>query len=166
MENELTKNRVLKRKKSSEILVEQTTSHRFEQATKVFVVGPPRSGTTLIYSLIAGNEFLPECTFVSTLMNVFDSVYKYSDDERFEYYGHSLANLTAIFKKPICDFLFTAAVKVGGVSAKQLIYKDPILTLYLEYFPLFFGDSYKVVFCIRDPRDVVASMFSVLKKEK
>jgi hypothetical protein len=129
------------------------------------VVGPPRSGTTLIYSLIAGEAFSPECTFVSTLMKVFDETYRFGDEERFEYYGHTLANLVEIFKKPIYDLLYTAAFKVGGVSTHRFVYKDPMLTLYLDYFPLFFGDSYKVVFCVRDPRDTVASMFNVLKKK-
>ncbi|HUE98856.1 MAG TPA: sulfotransferase, partial [Anaerolineales bacterium] len=129
------------------------------------MVGPPRSGTTLIYSLIAGESFLPECTFVSTLMKVFDETYKFEDDERFKYFGHTLANLVEIFKKPINDLLYTAALKVDGVSTNRFIYKDPMLTLYLGYFPLFFGDSYKVVFCVRDPRDTIASMFNVLKKK-
>ncbi len=35
----------------------------------------------------------------------------------------------------------------------------------MEYFSLFFDPNYKVVFCLRDPRDVVSSMFQVLKKE-
>jgi hypothetical protein len=136
-----------------------------EQATKIFVVGPPRSGTTLVYSLIAGESFLPECTFVSTLTKVFDEIYKYGDEERFGYYGHTLANLVEIFKKPIYDFLYTAVLKVGRVSTNRFIYKDPMLTLYLDYFPLFFNDSYKVVFCVRDPRDAVTSMFNVLRKK-
>ena len=145
--------------------MEQRTPPGIAQGKKIFVLGPPRSGTTLIYSLIAGDCFLPECTFVSTLIESFHQIYKNGDNERFDYYGHTLANLVEIFRKPIYDFLYTASLKVGGVSKYCFIYKDPMLTHYLEYLPLFFGDNYKVLFCIRDPRDVVASMLRVLQKK-
>lgn len=157
--------RIKKRRMSSGTIVEQTIPDSIRRGTKIFVVGPPRSGTTLVYSMIANELFLPECTFISTLMKVFDEIYKFSDDERFDYYGHNLSNLAEIFKKPIYDFLYTAASKVGMISANRFIYKDPMLTLYLNYFHLFFTHAYKIVFCIRDPRDVVASMFKVLKKQ-
>ena len=165
MDNELIKARLLQRKQSTEVLVEQMTPPGIAQGKKVFVLGPPRSGTTLLYGLIAGDCFLPECTFVSTLIESFHQIYRNGDTERFDYYGHTLANLAEIFRKPIYDFLYTASLKVGGVSRNCFIYKDPMLTHYLEYLPLFFDDTYKVLFCIRDPRDVVASMFRVLQKK-
>lgn len=158
-------NRLLDRKKSSNLIIKQTTPDAIKDGTKIFVVGPPRSGTTLVYSMLANEFFLPECTFVSTLMKVFDETYKFSDDERFNYYGHNLANTVEIFKKPIYDLLYTAISKVGGNSSDRFVYKDPILSLYLEYFELFFDHSFKIVFCVRDPRDVVSSMYNVLKKQ-
>ena len=69
-----------------------------------------------------------------------------------------------IFKKPIYDFLYSATAKVGGDLVNRFIYKDPMLTPYLEYFQLFFAPYYKIVFVVRDPRDVVSSMYVVLKK--
>lgn len=165
MSNNLTNSKSLNREKNSSIIVEQTTPDAIKNGTKIFVVGPPRSGTTLVYSMIANEFFLPECTFVSTLMKVFDEMYNFSDDERFNYYGHNLTNMAEVFKKPIYDFLYTATSKVGGNLANRFIYKDPALTLYLKYFQLFFDHSYKIVFCVRDPRDVVSSMFKVLKKQ-
>jgi hypothetical protein len=152
--------------KSQGILMQAAKTQELRQATKIFVVGPPRSGTTLIYSMIADEFFLPECTFVSNLMKEFHQVYRFSDKERFDYYAHNLSNLAEIFKKPVYDFLYAASSKVGGEAANRYVYKDPMLTLYLEYFPLFFEDSYKVVFCLRDPRDVVASLWNVLKKQE
>jgi hypothetical protein len=165
MDNNLINSRLLERKKSSNTIVKETTPDAIKNGMKIFVVGPPRSGTTLIYSMIANEFFLPECTFISTLMKVFDETYKYSDDERFNYYSHNVKNMVEIFKKPIYDFLYTAASKTGGNSTNRFIYKDPMLTLYLEYFQLFFDPSYKIVFCVRDPRDVVLSMFNVLKNQ-
>jgi hypothetical protein len=153
------------RKECDDLIVEQKLPTDIANGTKIFIVGPPRSGTTLIYSMIAQELFLPECTFISTMMKIFDEMYKYSDDERFYYYGHNLTNLAEIFKKPIYDFLYTAATKSGGNLVNKYIYKDPILTLYLEYFHLFFYPSYKIVFCLRDPRDTVSSMFTVMKKQ-
>ncbi len=166
MNNNSLNSKLLERKKNSNIIVEQTIPDTIKNGTKIFVVGPPRSGTTLVYRMIANDLFLPECTFVSTLIKVFDEIYKFSDDERFNFYGHNLSNMTEIFKKPIYDFLYTATSKVGGNSKKRFIYKDPVLTLYLEYIQLFFDPFYKIVFCVRDPRDVVSSMFKVLKKQE
>ncbi len=163
MEN--SENKWLKRRETSDVIVEQKTPDAIRNGLKIFVVGPPRSGTTLLYSMIANEFFLPECTFVSTLLKVFDEIYKFSDNERFTYYGHNLTNLAEIFKKPINDFLYTAMSRVGGNTKNQFVFKDPMLTLYLEYFPLIFDHSYKIVFCVRDPRDVVSSMFSVFKKQ-
>jgi hypothetical protein len=74
--NNSINNKLLDRKKSSNLIIEQTTPDAIKIGTKIFVVGPPRSGTTLVYSMIADEFFLPECTFISTLMKVFDETYK------------------------------------------------------------------------------------------
>lgn len=158
--------RVQARAKSSRISVKQAIPREIESSTKTFVVGPPRAGTTLIYSVVASGKILPECTFVSSLMKLFEETLRYSDDERFIYYCRNKANLAEIFRKPIYDFLYSAASVSNPQSPNRFIFKDPILTLYLDYFQLFFGSSFKVVFCVRDPRDVVASMLSVLKKKE
>ena len=74
--------RILERKRKTNIIVKQRIPDAIQNSTKIFVVGPPRSGTTLVYNMIANEFFLPECTFVSTLMKVFNETYKFSDDER------------------------------------------------------------------------------------
>lgn len=164
MDIERLNQRMMDRKGGEKILVKDRIPPEIKKIQKVFIVGAPRSGTTLVNAILAGDFFLPECTYISTMMKVFDGIYKYSDDERFNYYANNFANLIEVFKKPIFDFLDIATTNVNGYLENKLIFKDPVLTLYLEYFQYFFEPNYKVILCIRDPRDVVASLFEVYKR--
>ena len=74
------------------ILFSCEKSNFINNLEKIFIVGPPRSGTTLVNLLIAGENFLPECTFISTLLRIFDEMLKYSDDKRFNYFADNLNN--------------------------------------------------------------------------
>lgn len=156
---------LISRKENSSIIIKPETPEAIKTGLKIFVVGPPRSGTTILYKALAKEFFLPECTLVSNVMRLFDETYRYCDDARFNYYAHNFTNLAEIFKKPVYDLLYTASYAVGGQEEKTYIYKDPVLMRYLEYFSLFFGETYKTVVCLRDPRDVVASMVEVYRKQ-
>ena len=166
VDNDIVNRRMIERSLPKENLGELLTPEAFKNREKIFIVGPPRSGTTLLNSLISRDLFLPECSFVSNLLKMFDEIYKYSDDERFHYYVHDLNHLVSIFQKPIFDLLFISSKTVRSEPNDLLVYKDPMLTLYIQYFDLFFNDSYKVIFCVRDPRDTIGSMYKVLRKQQ
>jgi hypothetical protein len=151
--------------KNEEIIVGPSVPKEFIHINKFFIVGPPRSGTTLVNSIISDKYFLPECTFISNLFRSFMETYKYGEQERFHYYCYSLSNLVEIYKKPIYDLLYTAKIVSNNILDKYIVYKDPVLANYIQYFDLFFPGTYKVIYCIRDPRDTVASMYSVLSKQ-
>jgi hypothetical protein len=158
-------NRKINRTLRSDIIVRAEIPKELENRDKLFIVGPPRSGTTLLNILLGQDHFLPECSFVSNVFKLFDEIYKYSDDERFYHYAQNLSNLIEIFKKTIYDFLYTSYI-VNNIKTKDLlVYKDPILTNYIQYFDWFFAGTYKILFCIRDPRDTVASMYKVFLKQ-
>ena len=164
-DNKILNRKMNQRSLGKDIIVQSTTPETFKKREKLFIVGPPRSGTTLLNSLLSGDLFLPECSFVSNLFKMFDEIFKYSDEERFHYYVNNLNNLVKIFEKPIYDLLYTSSKIINTNSVDLLVYKDPMLTNYIQYFDLFFGDTYKIIFCVRDPRDTVASMFKVNQKQ-
>ena len=166
VENDLVNKRMVERSLLKEDFGQFKTPEAFKKREKIFIVGPPRSGTTLINSLLSQNLFLPECSFISNLLKMFDEIYRFSDDLRFHYYVYDLINLVSIFQKPIYDLLFISSKTVKSKSRDLLVYKDPMLTIYLQYFDLFFMDTYKVIFCVRDPRDTIASMYEVLRKQQ
>lgn len=133
----------------------------------VFCVGAPRSGTTLLNSLLCeGKEsypMLPECTVVSQLVQHFESIRKRSDQSRFDAYFGSEEALTRIYRNCI-EAIISNAISRLPDHRKYLVLKDPELTLLLDCLPDLFGSKIKVVYIIRDPRDVIASMLVVHSK--
>jgi hypothetical protein len=149
---------------NGKVLVHSVIPQDFYKQQKIFIVGPPRSGTTMLNSMLAGEHFLPECTFVSNLFRQFDEIHRYGDKERLQFYIYSFPNLIEIFKKPINDMLYTALLVSGQDKLDRVVYKDPALTRFIIYFDHFFGNHHKTIFCMRDPRDTIASMLTVLRK--
>ncbi|TCG09480.1 hypothetical protein BZM27_05285 [Paraburkholderia steynii] len=99
---------------------------------------------------------VPECTFITQLIQRFHDTLHYSDPGRFRAFVQSEQNLVRIFKPSIDGFVETVLRNFSGSNAKQLVLKDPELTIYADCIPKFF-DAPKIVCIIRDPREVVAS---------
>lgn len=130
---------------------------------KIFVVGPPRSGTTLINSLLTGgaiHPMLPECTYFTRIINLYNEIKLYPEQKRFAAYFGSEEFLGEIFQLLIRDLLANTRTKAGGKS-DILVLKDPKLTLIMDAIVDLVDEPMKYVFCVRDPRDVVASYCAV-----
>jgi len=135
-----------------------------------FCVGAPRSGTTLVASLLSegptSTPMLPECTYVTQLLrNYFDFV-NYSDQQRFTAYARSSASLQKIYRRAAQRMAGTAASHFDWWRYKNIVFKDPELTAYVDLIPAFFGEDRKVVYVARNPADVVASLFKVYCDEE
>jgi hypothetical protein len=134
----------------------------------IFVVGAPRSGTTLLNSLICGNDLvypmIPECTFMTSTIDLYGRILRYSDAERFRFYARNEDHLKEVFRPAIRGLLQNALdVLAENFGDKEyLAFKDPVLTLHIDLLSHFFcKDEYKIVSIIRNPFDVVASMLKV-----
>lgn len=137
----------------------------------VLVVGAPRSGTTLIAGLISGLEntdavapMIPECTHITQIIRSFYNTLHFSDPQRFSVYAIDEATLSAMYRNMVESMLRTVYSHLGSSPYKNLVLKDPELTQFIDFIPTFFGKNCKVVYVVRDPRSVVASMLEIEQK--
>ncbi|MGZ8257341.1 MAG: sulfotransferase family protein [Gallionella sp.] len=140
------------------------------EAKNVVVIGAPRSGTTLVAGLLSFDKrvapSLPECTYVTQLIQHFYNFLHYSDKPRFMAYAINEETLKHIYLQSVNAMLGTVKSHFKSDDYQYLILKDPELTLLTEYIPDFFGADCKVICCVRDPRAVIASMWRVEEKKR
>ena len=135
-----------------------------------FCIGAPRSGTTLLGSLLSEGDscapMLPECTFITQMIRHYHDIVHYADAQRFAAYAKKPEHLAQIYAAAIHKMTLTAASHFEQYQFQNLILKDPELTIYVDLIPTFFGTDSKVVCIVRDPRDVVASLYKVYQDKK
>jgi hypothetical protein len=136
----------------------------------VLVIGAPRSGTTLLAGLLsAGKEaspMLPECTYITQIIQHFHNLLHYSDRQRFAAYAIDEPILAAMYRRMTDSMLSTVQSHFNEIDYRYLILKDPELTQLIDLIPYFFGEDSKTVCIVRDPRAVIASMLEVERKKK
>ena len=118
-----------------------------------FLVGFPRSGTTLLEQALAGHPELVALEEPPTLAAAYDELLTTPAGlER-------LARLTADEAAHWRGVYWRVVADLGGqVAGKVFLDKAPAGTLYLPLIAKLFPEA-KVLFAIRDPRDVVLSCF-------
>ncbi len=119
----------------------------------VFLLGFPRSGTTLLEQVLASHPSIVALEEKSTIEPFLDD---YFDD------AAALDRLMAL-SVPEADFLrreYWRRVAGFGVdrTSRVFIDKTPLNTIFIPLIAKLFPDS-KILFCLRDPRDVVLSCF-------
>lgn len=136
----------------------------------VLVIGAPRSGTTLLAGLLSAGKdvspMLPECTYITQLIEHFYKVLHYSDSQRFAAYAIDEEKLTVIYRSMIDLMIANVKLHFKDTDYRFLVLKDPELTNYVDLIPCFFGKDSKTVCVVRDPRAVIASMAEVERKKR
>lgn len=148
------------------ILPDPTQPHYSEL---IVLCGPPRSGTTWLSRELCNTPtafpFLPECTFLTQQVQLYHGTRHYSDRHRVEAYFSSEKNMLDYFRANIATLIDQAARINHKADARTLILKDPNLSFYLvdvrDLLP-----PHKLVVLVRDPRDVLASMKSVMARKQ
>jgi hypothetical protein len=118
-----------------------------------FLVGFPRSGTTLLEQALAGHPDLVALEEPPTLAEVYDVFLRTPQGlER-------LARLTADEAAHWRGVYWRVVADCGAtVAGRVFLDKAPAGTLYLPLIAKLFPDA-KILFAVRDPRDVVLSCF-------
>jgi len=136
----------------------------------VLVTGTPRSGTTLLAGLLSvGKEaspMLPECTYITQIIQHFHNFPHYSDPQRFAANAIDETILAGMYRARVDSMLATVQSHYKEIDYHYLILKDPELTQLIDLIPLFFGEDSKTVCAVRDPHAVIASMLEVELKKK
>jgi hypothetical protein len=138
--------------------------------TKILVIGAPRSGTTLLAGLLSAGKdaspMLPECTFITQVIQHYYNLLHYSDSQRFSAYAINDNVLAGMYKEMVNSMLTTVQSHFNDDDYDYLVLKDPELTQVVDCIPVFFGEDSKTVCVVRDPRAVIASILVVERKKK
>ena len=122
-------------------------------AKHVFVLGFPRSGTTLLEQALAGH---PEIIAISEKEFLIDSFREFMGS------AETLDRLAAIDAETAARFreLYWQRLRAAEIDSvgKTIIDKQPLNTVKLPLIAKLFPNA-KIVFTLRDPRDVVLSCF-------
>lgn len=141
-----------------------------KNTTKVLLIGAPRSGTTLLAGLLSNDKeaspMLPECTYITQIIQHFHNFLHYSDPQRFAAYAIDESTLGRMYRGMVDSMLATVQSHFNEIDYRYLILKDPELTPLIDLIPYFFGEDSKTVCVVRDPRAVIASMIEVERKKK
>jgi tetratricopeptide (TPR) repeat protein len=122
--------------------------------THAFLVGFPRSGTTLLEKALAGHDAIVALEEIESLRDISDRQMQ------------STAALDALpmlnneQKDSFCQTYWqrVRAAAGGEIAGKTVIDKMPIYTVHLPVIATLFPNA-RIIFAVRDPRDVVLSCF-------
>jgi Flp pilus assembly protein TadD len=132
---------------------ERTAARSGDKATHFFLLGFPRSGTTLLEQVLAGN---PDVVTLEERDPAGDAVLAFTPQAR------KLRALAEASEQTLDEYRERYWQNVGkhGVDPQGKIFidKGPIYTVKLPVLTKLFPKA-KILFAIRDPRDVVLSCF-------
>jgi tetratricopeptide (TPR) repeat protein len=119
----------------------------------VFLMGFPRSGTTLLEQILASHNSI---TALEERPTLHEAITRYFIDDR---------NIESLLQAPEAELdrlrqAYWAYIASCGieVTGKVFVDKQPSLTQYIPLLKILFPHA-KILFCIRDPRDVVLGCF-------
>lgn len=122
------------------------------RVTPIFLVGFPRSGTTLLDSMLGAHPDLTVLEERPVVQAVLDSVARLPGG-----YPNALAALTAAERTALMEEYFRIAAEHAG-GGKRILDKSPFLTLHLGLIQRIFSGA-PILFMVRHPCDVVLSCF-------
>lgn len=98
-------------------------------------------------------------------MGVYHEIVEYSDKPRFDAYAISRDHLKENFKLLIAKLIENASSQVLIKPDDYIVFKDPMLTIFVDLINDFFEPQTKIVWVVRHPIGIVASQMSVAKKQ-
>jgi hypothetical protein len=133
-----------------------------------FVIGPPRSGTTLLASLLCHSPdaypLLPECTLLtSALRHRVEQLNVGADRLRHSLYARTDRRLDEQYAQ-LASWILQNTVSRFRKPRSHLVLKDPHLCFIANDLSRFIRPPFGSVCLVRDPRDVVASQMIVHRK--
>lgn len=135
----------------------------------IVVSGPPRSGTTLVNRMICSSSscapMLPECSFITKQIEIFNNILKYSDPDRFAAYFGTRDECNSCFRACIQENLKSLMrAKPKLVAYEHIVLKDPTLCFFLTQAKDLLPADTQFVIVVRNPLGIIASLKSVAAK--
>jgi tetratricopeptide (TPR) repeat protein len=121
----------------------------------IFVVGMPRSGTTLVEQILATHPLVHGCGELIGIVSIADEI---SAEAGLRWPQDAASVDVAWLHNRAKHYLHDAQRNAGGES-RRLVDKQPYNFLHLALISMLFSGA-RVVWCRRNPRDVAVSIFS------
>lgn len=121
----------------------------------LFVVGMPRSGTTLAEQMLAAHPQAHGCGELTGIVAIAEAV---AADTGLRW-PQDLANVPAVWLRERAQRYLALAARGAPVDARRLIDKMPYNFLHVGLIAMLFANA-RVVWCRRDPRDIALSIYS------
>jgi hypothetical protein len=132
-----------------------------------FVVGAPRTGTTILHALICTdesvNDYIAEASYFTALLPPFTVGWNNFDPHTYAYFSGGRPEFARYHSQLLRAVLHDVWEHVG--RPKKLALKDPVLSRHMGNLAQLLPES-KYVLSIRDARDAIASRVTVMRKGK
>lgn len=131
----------------------------------LIVHGPPRSGTTPFYGLVCstlGASMMPECTYLTQLIELYSNTVRYPDKTRFSYFFGDRARAADVYRPMAVRML--EALTANSRAGAPIVIKDPGLSVVLPEVRELLGDDVRLLGIVRHPADTLASMKRVRQR--
>ncbi len=124
-------------------------------ARPLFVLGMPRSGTTLIEQILAAHPQAHGCGELTGIVGIANDI---PAQQRLRW-PQDAARVDADWLRARAQEYLHIAARGAPADALRLIDKQPYNFLHIGLIAMLFADA-RIVWCRRDPRDIALSIFS------
>ncbi len=121
----------------------------------LFVLGMPRSGTTLAEQILAAHPQGHGCGELTGIVSIADSMPARTGLR----WPQDAARLDAAWLRERAMAYLERAARGAPATARRLVDKQPYNFLHVGLIAMLFADA-RIVWCRRDPRDIALSIFS------
>ena len=131
----------------------------------LFVVGMPRSGTTLVEQVLAAHPQVHGCGELTGIVSIADGLLATSmrasgsAAENALRWPRNAATLETAWLHERAGRYLDMAMQGAPADARRLVDKQPYNFLHVGLIAMLFADA-RIVWCRRDPRDIALSIFS------
>jgi tetratricopeptide (TPR) repeat protein len=121
----------------------------------LFVVGMPRSGTTLVEQILAAHPQGHGCGELTGIVGIADDIPAQTGLR----WPQDAAQVDGAWLRERAQAYLARAARGASADARRLVDKQPYNFLHVGLIAMLFADA-RIVWCRRDPRDIALSIFS------
>lgn len=134
-------------------------AHASRDPRPVFVLGMPRSGTTLVEQILAAHPRAFGCGELTGIVSIANDLTGEVAKETGLRWPEDAGRIVPEWLHARARAYLEAAARMAPPDAERLVDKQPYNFLHVGLIGMLFADA-KIVWCRRDPRDIALSIYS------